>query len=246
MFRYLVLPSVLIFCSCSSVPTEESQTVESPEEDFIEESLVEEGSDDGLSEELVTESQVEGEVLSPYITRVRTCDLSGTEIYYGDGCWYPRSVFLDENGERYPVPSGTVNHAGTGWVYMDEYTIFTYDVISDENQELMSVLHTTDGISYEWSPDDSKLAIVVVNQQDETYRETYGTKLFMFSFNSKGDFLQKDRYLFKIRYGCHSAGCDSQPGEDFYFEDNDTFIFYTWEGDPYVELLPEYKRTLEL
>lgn len=228
------------YCSYSSFTAGEC-SLELPASD---ESLTEE-----TLEELVEVEEVQiptgGEVLSPYITRVRTCDLSGTEIY-DDGCWYPMAVFLDENGEQYPVPAGTVNQAGTGWVYMEEHTIFTYDIVSGESQELMSVLDTTDGVSFEWSPDDSKLAIVVVNQLDESYRETYGSKLFMFSFDSEGSVLKKDRYLFKIKYGCHSAGCDSSPGEDFYFVDEDTLIYYTWEGDPYVERTAEYKRTVEL
>ena len=204
-------------------------------------------SDEALTEQPVekVEISMEGEVLSPYITRVKTCDLSGTDIY-DDGCWYATSIFLDENGERYPVPAGTVDHAGTGWVYMEENTIFTFDIVSGESQELMSVLDTWDGLSFEWSPEDSKLAIVVVNQDDESYHETYGSKLFVFSFDSEGSVLQKDRYLFKIKYGCHSAGCDSIAGEDFYFVDEDTLIYYTWEGDPYGERTEELKRTVEL
>lgn len=207
-------------------------------------------SDESLTERTVEELvEVEipsgGEVLSPYITKIATCVLAGMEIHDPE-CWYTTYVFLDEKGERYPVQAGTVNQAGTGWVYMEENTIFTYDIVSGESQELMSVLDTTDGVSFEWNPDDSKLAIVVVNQNDETYRETHGSKLFMFSFDAEGKMLKKDRYLFKIKYGCHSAGCDSSPGEDFYFVDEDTLIYYTWEGDPYVERTAEYKRTVEL
>lgn len=179
------------------------------------------------------------ELISPYIIRKITCD---TEL-----CWSRTIVFLDLQGNVYPVPAGTVNNAGDGWVYMDSANqIFTYDVFTGESQLLMSVLDTTQGVSFEWSPNDSKLAIVVVNPGEDSYLETYGSKLFMFSFDAEGKMLQKDRYLFKIKYGCHDAGCDSTAGEDFYFVDNDTFVYYTWEGDPYVERTEEFKRTVEL
>lgn len=237
MNRFLLCTLVVFFSACSA-PVQEFTFEEVAEEIVVEVEIPTET-------ETSIESQTVGEVLSPYITQVKTCDLSGTEIY-DDGCWYTTSIFLDENGERYPVPAGTVDHAGMGWVYMKENTIFTYDVVSGESQELMSVLDTTDGVSFEWSPEDSKLAIVVVNQLDESYRETYGSKLFMFSFDLEGSVIQKDRYLFKIKYGCHSAGCDSIAGEDFYFVDEDTLIYYTWEGDPYVERTEAFKRTVEL
>lgn len=162
-------------------------------------------------------------------------------------CWYLTQTFLDPTGEEYPVPAGMVNHAGDGWVYIDaNYGVYAYDAVSRTSEALMEVLDTYDGISYEWSPDDRKLAIVVINQEEESYRESYGSKLFVFSFDEDGKVSKKDRYLYKIKYGCHDAGCDSTAGQDFYFEGNDTLIYYTWEGDPYVERSAEYKRTVKL
>lgn len=242
---------VLLFSACAQPvePTEVEEVVSEviePEEVMPETEIVVETEAVEAEVAVETELNLGGEQLSPYITRVRTCDMSGKEIY-DDGCWYPMAVFLDENGEMYPVPAGTVNQAGDGWVYEDDSNqIFTYDIFTGESQLLMSVLDTTAGVSFEWGPDDSRLAIVVVNQEDESYRQTYGSKLFMFTFDGEGKTLSKDRYLFKIKYGCHDAGCDSSPGEDFYFVDKDTLVYYTWEGDPYVERTAEYKRTVEL
>ncbi len=232
---------MLFFCSCGT------SSPELPVEDLATEDFTEEVRTEEPVEEVEIEAQVAEEVLSAYITRVKTCDMSGTEIYYDGECWYPASVFFDENGERYPVPAGQINQAGDGWAYTDDANqIFAYDALARESHLLMSVLETTDAVSFEWSPDDTKLAIVVVNPEDETYRETYGTKLFMFTFDADGRMLSKELYLFKIKYGCHSGGCHSDPGEDFYFADNDTFVYYTWEGDPYVDRTSEYKRTLSL
>lgn len=216
---------------------QEYEVFEEVDEEVVTESTdTESTKTEPYSELQISESEVQ---ISPYIIRKKTCD--------DEACWFPTTVFLDLQGNPYSAPPGSVNNVGDGWVYIDESNqIFTYDVVTGESQLLMSVLDTTDGVSFEWSPDDSKLAIVVVNQEDESYHETYGSKLFMFSFDSQGQVLQKNRYLFKIKYGCHDAGCDSIAGEDFYFVDNDTFVYYTWDTDYYVERTEEFKRTLEL
>ncbi len=124
---------------------------------------------------------------------------------------------------------------GKFFVSVDFPNVVLTDVETGEIAELMSVLDTTDGVDFFWSPNNQVIAMTVVNQQDETYTETYGTKMFLLEIDEDGNLMNKTSYSIRIRYECHDAGCNVS-SEDFYFEDEEMIVYRTWESEtPYED-----------
>ncbi|MFA5855033.1 MAG: Gmad2 immunoglobulin-like domain-containing protein [Candidatus Gracilibacteria bacterium] len=193
--------------------------------------------DGGVSLGNITEE----EIVSSWVTVRRSCE--------SEDCWERKVEFVDPNGEPYPVgDDGEFNADGGLYVYRDSLSneIRLYNFETRIETTLMTLL---EGVwsSFVWSPDQTKIAMVAVdNGENESYRETGGTKLFVLTLDKNGGVAQKDVYLLRIKYGCDDRWCNSDASADFYFEDDDTLIYYTWEDDPYAERTEEFKMVLEL
>ena len=117
-------------------------------------------------------------------------------------------------------------------IYVDFPNIVLFDSVAGTNTNLMSVFDDTDGVDFYWHPNSRIIAMTVVNQVNESYRDSSGTKLYLLEINEESELVRKDRHLFKLKYGCHAGGCNVD-SKDLYFLDEDTLIYRTWEDDPY-------------
>lgn len=121
------------------------------------------------------------------------------------------------------------------YVYMDFPNVVLFDSEHEDEKYLMSVFDTTSGVDFFWSPDNRVIAMTVVNQQEESYTETLGTKLFLLTIDKDGELVNKEAVLLRIRYECHDAGCNVS-NSDFYWEDAATIVYRTWESEtPYED-----------
>lgn len=115
------------------------------------------------------------------------------------------------------------------YAYFEDTRLMLFDYATQSSQELMSLLDTVEGASVFWAPSGDRLAVVAMNWD---YPDL--TKVFVLDLDSQGRLLDKNTYLIKVRYSCHDAGCNVQDGS-FWFEDEKTLRYQTFEGDPYDE-----------
>jgi hypothetical protein len=167
-----------------------------------------------------------------------------------------RYLFKDQNGDQYLLEGevycysaflSAISPDSKKLVYIDFPRVVLFNAESNDSLELMSILDTADGASFFWSPDSREIAVAIVNQVDESYLSTVGTKLFILEIDENGHLINKNIYPIKIRYECHDAGCNVF-SDDFYFRDNETVIYRSWESEtPYEDAgNDELLRVLEL
>jgi len=153
---------------------------------------------------------------------------------------FAKKIYKDSEGKiifEAPINSSMrsfISPDGRFLAYVEFPNIMLFDDESGKKTNLMSILDNTDGVDFYWSPSSKVVAITVVNQQDSSYRETLGTKMYLLSFNEKGELTAKDRHSIKIRFECSDSGCNVD-SEDFYFENADAIVYRTWEEDRYAE-----------
>lgn len=164
--------------------------------------------------------------------------------YYGPG-WHRYAL----SSEVYCNSAfhSAISPDGKFLVYTDFPRLLLFNAESGQESELMTVLDSASGVDFFWAPDGNRVAVAVVNQNDESYTDTRGTRLFILEVGGDGQLVDKQIYPLKIRYECHDAGCNVYE-EDFYFEDNDTIIYRTWESEtPYEDAgNDEMLRSLDL
>jgi hypothetical protein len=228
--RKLILISgcLFIFTACSQ---------DAPIEESVEDAVVEEAIDVSIE---VSAAVVEDEVVEEEVVmEARPSGIVSTVI--NPGTRECEVIYSDASGEAYDLSirafcntamRRAVSPDGRFLIYVDFPNIMLFDSVEETRVKLMSVLNDTDGVDFYWSPDSRKIAMSVVNQDNDSYSGTAGTKLYILGINEVSELIQKDRHLFKMRYECHDAGCNVEE-DDLYFLDNSTLMYRTWNDDPY-------------
>lgn len=124
----------------------------------------------------------------------------------------------------------------TNYAYWEGTDLKLYNYGMQTSNEMMSVLEDTEGASIFWAPSAYRFAVVTMNWNYEGDK----TKVFVLDIDSQGRLVDKQSYLLKVRHSCHDAGCNVLDGY-FWFDDEDTIKYQTWEDDPY----DDSKATLE-
>jgi len=120
--------------------------------------------------------------------------------------------------------------------------LYLYEISSQTQIKIMSFLPDTTGINLgTWSPDQQKLSLLSINNEDPSYPEI--SKLFILNFDSKYNFLNKDRYNIKVNFSCGSANCSPSP-EDLNWILDTEIQYKTWSEVPYDLEDKAAKRTL--
>ncbi len=160
----------------------------------------------------------------------------------------------DENGHSYltfdpeywaAVPgtnfSGFLSSNAKYIIYRDGFTLHEYHMDSGEDETLMTFFDTTASIDIKISPDALKVAAVAFNMEDESYRESSGTKLFLFTMDESGNQLKRDTYAVAINGTMSNEGFYSSSWY-FYFNENNDFVYLSYSSD----IDGDVKRTLDL
>jgi hypothetical protein len=160
----------------------------------------------------------------------------------------------DENGHSYltfdpaywaAVPgtnfSGFLSSNAKYIIYRDGFTLHEYHMDSGEDETLMTFFDTTASIDIKISPDALKVAAVAFNMEDESYRESSGTKLFLFTMDESGNQLKRDTYAVAINGTMSNEGLYSSSWY-FYFNENNDFVYLSYSSD----IDGDVKRTLDL
>ncbi len=153
------------------------------------------------------------------------------------GCFHDEEANVIVLGDMYRNTSmrSAASDDQRFYVYMDFPNVVLFDSEHENEKDLMSVFDTTAGVDFFWSPDNRIIAMTVVNQQEESYTETLGTKLFLLTIDEEGELVDKEAVSLRIRYECHDAGCNVS-NADFYWENVETIVYRTWESDtPYED-----------
>ncbi len=108
-------------------------------------------------------------------------------------------------------------------VYISDLDVKLYDIEKQKTRTLFSIYEDIDGISNPaWSPDGTKMAFVIINQQLLHDYEDICRIVVLTMKNGKVDKMQKfDR---PVMFSCGSI-CTSVPGQDFWFENNELIIY---------------------
>lgn len=151
---------------------------------------------------------------------------------------------LQEILECPPVlPSIAPNEQFIVYADLNWTAIKTYNLTSGESQEITTFEEgSIDGISFiKWNIDQSKLAMVTVDWEQEQRPEL--TQLTIFSFEEDGTLLDSTNYDIKINFSCGSANCT--PGfSDVIWIHEDAIQYDTWDEVPYDLEFPDKSKIL--
>jgi tricorn protease-like protein len=108
-------------------------------------------------------------------------------------------------------------------VYLSDLDVKLYDIEKQKTRTLFSIYEDIDGISNPaWSPDGTKMAFVIINQQLLHDYEDICRIVVLTMKNGKVDKMQKfDR---PVMFSCGGI-CTSVPGQDFWFENEELIIY---------------------
>lgn len=223
----LLLGILFLVSACSNNPLQKENIIKnSTEVPIVEEKLAENsGVEKNLSEIDLNNAIAVGIIANVLNQKTNKC----------------RIVYTNFNGEPYKLNDeiycnsamrSAISPDKRFLVYVDFPNVVLFDSGTQTNTKLMSVFDNTDGVDFYWTPDGRTIAISIVNTIDSSYSSSSGTKLYILKINEMSELMRKDRYLIKMRFECHDAGCNVGPN-DLYFTDNNTLIYRTWNDDPY-------------
>ena len=124
---------------------------------------------------------------------------------------------------------GLVSSDGNYIIYYNssDFTLHEYHLSTEIDEILMTFDSTVLSVDIKIRPDSRYVAAVAWNQEDETYRDSLGTKLFLFSMDEEGNVLKRGDHPLVIQGIMSNEGSYSTK-QGFYFDEEGDFVYLSY------------------
>lgn len=159
-------------------------------------------------------------------------------------CSTMNTQILDEKGLPYELNSlgtnTTYSQDHSFMIYQKNLTLYQYNFHTRVEAELITLPDTTEGVDLKISPDSSKIAVVLINLSNENYKDSAGTKLFVFNLDENRRVIDSQSYDIPIDYGYSDQ--ETLYTKSFFIDDTNKFF---WLTPDYMFNDPSYQPAIQ-